>query len=165
MRSHAFIAVGLFGVSTLCLGKDPAVQTVGGTRVPCEIDVPATWKIVGTNASVVAVRGDGMRIMLSSDPHEAGDTLVAAKIACDGARELMPGAVCSDPQPVRIAGRDWLEFTVTAMVGTQPTTFLNYTFAGRVGTFTIIGQVPTADLEAKRDVLMRYMKTFRFPKA
>ena len=77
----------------------------------------------------------------------------------------MPGAVCSEPRPVTIAGRDWLEFTVTATVGTQPTTFLNYTYAGRIGTFTIIGQVPTADLEVKRDVLTRYMKTFRFPKA
>lgn len=164
MRPHIVPALFLIVVCAACTAEDGAVQTIHGTRVACEVDVPATWTVVGTNASVIAARGDGMQIMLSSDTREVGGTSAAAKIACDGARELMPGAVCSALRAVTIAGRDWLEFTVTATVGTQPTTFLNYTYAGRIGTFTIIGQVPTADLEQKRGLLTRYMQSFRFPK-
>jgi hypothetical protein len=164
MRFHIVAAFIALAASLPCAADDVALQTVRGTRVPCEIDVPATWSVVGTNESVIAVRGDGMQIMLSSDPQEVGGTAAAAKIACDGARQLMPDAVCSEPRPVKIAGHDWLEYTVTATAGKQPTTFLNYTFAGRRGNFTIIGYVPTDQFEQKHDVLARYMKTFRFPK-
>jgi hypothetical protein len=156
---HALLAVCV----SPALAEDASVQTLRGTLVSCEIDVPSTWRVLGTNKSVIAARGDGMQIMLSSDPH-TGDSHAAAKDACDGARELMPDAKCTVAQPITFAGHEWLEFTVTATVGKEATTFLNYTYSGSAGTFTIIGQTPTDQLDQKRDALIRYMRTFRFPK-
>jgi hypothetical protein len=159
-----FMHVLLAACISAAVAGDASVQTLRGTLVACEIDVPSTWKVLGTNKSVIAARGDEMQIMLSSDPH-VGDSQTAVKDACDGARELMPDAKWTVAQPTTLAGHEWLEFTVTATVGKEATTFLNYTYSGPAGTFTIIGQTPTDQLDQKRDALIRYMRTFRFPKA
>ena len=164
MRLHIIVGLLVTTAFLRCVAKEAELQTVRGTLVPAEIDVPATWHVAGTNGGVIAVRGDGMQIMLSSNPQEVGGTSAAAKIACDGARQIMPDAVCTEPRPVTIAGRDWLEYVVTGTVEKQAMTFLNYTYAGRIGTFTIIGQVRTVDFPEKQDALSRYMKSFRFPK-
>jgi hypothetical protein len=145
------------------LAEDPSIQTLRGVLVPCEIDVPATWT-VKTNSSVVAARGDGVQILLSSDPH-VGDSDSAVKVACDGAKELMPDAKCTGLKPITLADHEWREFIVTGTVEKVATTFLNYTYSGPAGTFTIIGQARTTELPQKRDILVRYMSTFRFPKA
>ncbi len=105
-----------------------------------------------------------MMIMLSSDPKNLGDSYTSVKIDCDGARQLMPDAKWTEARPIKIAGYEWLEFTVTATVNKQPTTFLNYTFSGHPGTFTIIGVVATEQFTQKRDFIVHYMSTFRFPK-
>jgi hypothetical protein len=145
------------------VAEAPSIQTLRGVLVPCEIDVPSTWAI-RTNASVVAAKGDGVQILLSSDPH-AGDSDSAVKVACDGAKELMPDAKCTGLKAITLAGHEWREFTVTGTIEKVATTFLNYTHSGPAGTFTIIGQTRTNELPQKRDILVRYMSTFRFPKA
>jgi hypothetical protein len=145
------------------IAADTPLQTLRGVVVPGEVDVPSSWT-VKRNASVIAAQGDGMQILLSSDT-SSGDSAAAAKVACDGARELMPGATCTAARPIRLAGREWLEFTVTATVEKTAMTFLNFTYSGPEGTFTIIGQVRTEELGQKRDALGRYMRTFRFPQA
>jgi hypothetical protein len=157
-----FIHVLLAIPTSAVVAEDASLQTLRGTLVPCEIDVPSTWR-VRTNASVVAAEGDGIQILLSSDPH-VGDSQAAVKIACDGAKELMPDAQCTGLKAITLAGHEWLEFTVTATVGKQAATFLNYTHSGPAGTFTIIGQAKTEEFAEKRDALIRYMTTFRFPK-
>ena len=158
-----FTHVLLAAYVSSAVAEDASVQTLRGTLVPCEIDVPSTWRVLGTNKSVIAAKGDGMQIMLSSDAH-VGESYTAVKIACDGARELMPDAKWTVAQPIRLAGQEWLEFTITATVGKEATTFLNYTYSGPARTFTIIGQVRTNEFPQKRDALVRYMNTFRFPK-
>ena len=144
------------------IAEDAPLQTLRGTLVPCEIDVPSTWA-VRTNAGVVAAKGDGVQILLSSDPH-VSDSGTAVKVACDGAKELMPDAKCTGLKAVTLAGHEWLEFIVTGTVAKQATTFLNYTHSGPAGTFTIIGQAKTEEFAKKRATLIRYMITFRFPK-
>jgi hypothetical protein len=165
MRVRLVLTVMLLviGVSD-ARAEDGSVQTLHGTLVPCEIDVPATWKISGTNKSVIAAKGDGMQIMLSSKP-AVGDSRVAAQEAYDGARQLMPDAKCSVPQRMTLAAHEWLEYTITATVEGKPMTFLNYTYSGPEGTFTIIGQIWTDQFDRKRDALIRRMRTFRFPEA
>jgi hypothetical protein len=76
----------------------------------------------------------------------------------------MPDAKCSVPQRMTLAGHGWLEYTITATVENKATTFLNYTYSGPEGTFTIIGQIWTDQFDQKRDALIRHMRTFRFPK-
>ena len=56
-------------------------------------------------------------------------------------RQLMADAKSSVPQPMTLAGHEWLEYTVTATVEKKAMTFLNYTYSGPEGTFTIIGQI------------------------
>ena len=158
-----FIQVVLAISISRAVAEDPSIQTLRGVLVPCEIDVPATWT-VKTNSSVIAARGDGVQILLSSDPH-VGDSDSAVKVACDGAKELMPGATCTGLKAITLADHEWREFIVTATVEKVATTFLNYTYSGPAGTFTIIGQARTTELPQKRDILVRYMSTFRFPKA
>ena len=155
---HVLLAVRIFPA----VAEDTSVQTLRGILVPCEIDVPSTWTIK-TNANIAAAQGDGIQILLSSDPH-VGDSGEPVKTACDGAKELMPGAKCTGLKTITLAGHEWFEFIVTATVGTQPATFLNYTHSGPAGTFTIIGQAKTEEFAEKRDTLIRYMNTFRFPK-
>jgi hypothetical protein len=157
-----FIHVLLIIRVSPAVAENASLQTLRGTLVPCEIDVPSTWT-VRTNAGVVAATGDGIQILLSSDPH-VGDSGTAVKVACDGAKELMPDARCTGLKAVTLAGHEWLEFIVTGTVAKQATTFLNYTHSGPAGTFTIIGQAKTEEFAEKRDTLIRYMITFRFPK-
>jgi hypothetical protein len=156
---HALLAICM----SPAVAEDPSIQTLRGVLVPCEIDVPATWA-VKTNSSVIAARGDGVQILLSSDPH-VGDSDSAVKVACDGAKDLMPDAKCTGLRPITLADHEWREFIVTGTVERVATTFLNYTYSGPAGTFTIIGQARTTELPQKRDILVRYMSTFRFPKA
>jgi hypothetical protein len=157
---HAFLAAWV----SATLAENASVQTLHGTLVPCEIDVPATWRVLGANKGVIAARGDGMQIMLSSDLR-VGDSHVAAQEAYEGARQLMPDAKCSVSQPITLAGHEWLEYTITATVENKAMTFLNYTYSGPEGTFTIIGQIWTDQFNQKRDALIRHMRTFRFSKA
>ena len=76
----------------------------------------------------------------------------------------MPDAKCTELKAITLAGHEWFEFIVTATVGKQAATFLNYTHSGPAGTFTIIGQAKTEEFAEKRDTLIRYMNTFRFPR-
>jgi hypothetical protein len=157
---QVLLAVCIFAAA---VAEDSSIQTLRGVSVPCEIDVPSAWT-VRTNASVIAAKGDGVQILLSSDPH-VGDSDSAVKVACDGAKELMPDARCTGLKAITLAGQEWREFTVTGTIEKVAMTFLNYTHSGPAGTFTIIGQARTDELAQKRDILIRYMSTFRFPKA
>ena len=164
MRSRFLLAHVLVAVSiSVALAEDAPIQTLRGVVVPAELDVPKTWEVV-RNKTVIGARGDALQILLSSDAY-VGKTDSAVKVACDGAKELMPGATCTDAHPITLAGHEWMEFTVTGAVGKDAATFLNYTYSGPEGTFTIIGQIRSSELASKRDTLVRYMKTFRFPKA
>ncbi len=60
MRLHVVPALLLVVVCAACTEEDGAVQTLHGTCAASELAVPATWTVVGTNASVVAARGDCM---------------------------------------------------------------------------------------------------------
>jgi len=165
MRSRfIFLSILLATGVSPTFAENASVQTLHGTLVPCEIDVPATWRVLGTNKGVIAAGGDGAQIMLSSNPR-VGDSQVAAREAYEGARQLMPDAKCSVPQHITLAGHEWLEYTITATVEKVPMTFLNYTYSGPEGTFTIIGEVLTSQFDQKRDMLIHQMRTFRFPKA
>ena len=161
MRLHLSIVRGVLAISvSSAVAAEAPVQTLRGTRVPCEIDVPSSWR-VRSNENAVAAIGDDMQILLSSGP-QVGDSQAAAKVACDGARQLMPDAKWTEFQPIKLAGHDWLEFTITGTLENRAMTFLNYTYSGPAGTVTIIGQVMTERLAEKREDLVRYMNTFRF---
>jgi hypothetical protein len=160
--SFVFIRV-LLAVGILpAVAEDASLQTLRGTLVPCEIDVPSTWR-VRTNEGTIAAIGDGMQILVHSDQH-VGDSHAAAKAACDGARALMPDAEWTEARAIKVAGAEWLEYTITGTLEKQAMTFLNYTHSGRAGTFTIIAQAIADEFPKKRDTLVRYMNTFRFPK-
>src|SRR4051794_3463061 len=62
MRLHPLVFL-LFAAVTAAASND-TVQTMRGRPIPCELDVPGSWKIVSDEGYRVLALGDGAGLML-----------------------------------------------------------------------------------------------------
>ena len=162
MRTHA-LPLLLFATATVAAPNDTA-QTMRGRPVPCELDVPASWKIVSDEGYRVLAIGDGAGLMLGLNQQNLGDPSAAVKVGRDIATKQDPNAKVTEPTPITIDGHKWLQFTTTSTGEGGAMTFLVYSYSGPEGTFVVIGYTAADQFESKRALLTHYMNTFRFPK-
>ncbi len=162
MRLHV-LSFLLFAATTVAAPND-TVQTMRGRPIPCELDVPAWWKIVSDEGYRILAIGDGAGLMLGLNPQNLGDPSAAVKVGKNMATKQDPNAKVSEPTPITIDGHKWLQFTITSTGEGATMTFLVYSYSGPEGTFVVIGYTAAEQFESKRDLLTHYMNTFRFPK-
>jgi hypothetical protein len=154
----------LFFVTVALAVSGEATQTLRGKPLACELDVPASWKVVSNEGYRILALGDGAGLMLGSKQQNLGDPSATMKEAKEMAIKDDPHAKMTQPVPITIDGRKWLQFTTTTTGDGGSMTFLTYTYSGSEGTFVVIGYTSTDQFETKRPLLTHYMNTFRFPK-
>jgi hypothetical protein len=165
MRTH--IASLLLFASVATSWSDQPTQTLRGKPVACELDVPASWRVISDKggARITAV-GDGAGLMLGVTPENLGDPSAAVKVGRDMATKQDPNAKITEPVPITVDGHKWLQFTNSSPgPDGDATTFLVYSYSGAEGTFVVIGFALTDLFQTKKSLLTRYMNTFRFPKS
>jgi hypothetical protein len=155
----------LFASVTIASSDEPT-QTLRGTLLACELDVPASWRVIADQggARITAI-GNGAGLMLGVTAENLGDPSAAVKVGRDMATKQDQNATLTEPVPITVAGHKWLQFTNNSPgLDGDSTTFLVYSYSGAEGTFIVIGFAPTDLFESKKALLTRFMSTFRFPK-
>jgi hypothetical protein len=161
------LATQLLFASVAIAWSDEPTQTLRGKPVACELDVPASWRVISDKdgARITAI-GDEAGLMLGVIPENLGDPSAAVKVGRDMATKQDPNATVTEPAPITIDGHKWLQFTNNSPgQDGDETTFLVYSYSGAEGTFVVIGFAPTNLFQSKKALLTRYMNTFRFQKS
>jgi hypothetical protein len=103
--------------------------------------------------------------MLAAIEDDLGDPSAAVKVGREMATKQDSNAKVTEPTPITVDGRKWLQFTTTSTLEGDTLTFLVYSYSGSEGTFVVIGYTAADQFEGKRALLTHYMNTFRFPKS
>jgi hypothetical protein len=164
VRPMRILARALLLFAIPALASCERTKTLRCRPLNCELDVPASWNVASDEGYRIIAIGDGVGVMLGSLQHNLGNPSATLKTAKEMATKGDPNAKITEPTPIRIDGRNWLQFTVTTGSGADALEFLTYTYSGPEGTFVVNGSATPDQFEAKRALLTRYMNTFRFPK-
>jgi len=150
--------------ATAAMASCERTQTLRCQPLKCELDVPASWKVVSDEGYRIVAGGDGVGVMLGSLEQNFGSPSATLSEARRMASKGDLNAKIGEAIPIAIDSHNWLQFTVRTGSGADAMDFLTYTYSGPEGTFVIIGSARSARFEAKRVLLTHYMNTFRFPK-
>ena len=96
---------------------------------------------------------------------DGGNADNLAKAARQRIKEVGSDVEMSEPEPLRIDGHDWLQFTVKCKVKMIPFHYQYYTYSGKEGSFQIIGWTAQGAGDREAAKLREPMLTFRFPHA
>src|SRR5439155_13731196 len=122
-------------VATAVAETPDAVQTLRGRPLPCELDAPASWKVVSDEGYRIVAVGDGAGLMLAAIEDDLGDPSAAVKVGREMATKQDSNAKVTEPTPITVGGRKWLQFTTTSTHQGDTLTFLVYSYSCSEGTF------------------------------
>ena len=145
--------------------KHPAMEIVRGTDLAYTIQIPAQWTVKkGAQDFDSLANYKSIYIGVIAEEANLGSPETIAGLARDRLKEGGTDLEWSQPKPLSLDGRNWLQFSVDCKVNKIPISYQYYVYAGREGTFQIVGWT-TQDLSAKYASTIREVaQTFRFPK-
>ncbi|HLP76550.1 MAG TPA: hypothetical protein VK327_06465 [Candidatus Paceibacterota bacterium] len=144
--------------------KTSAVQKVTGRDVAYSIEVPASWILKRQSESFDLVAHErSLYVGVIAEEIKMDGPQDLAEMARDHIKEAATEVEWTDPTPITIDEREWLQFTVSCRIQKVPLAYQYFVYAGPEGTFQVIGW--TAKDLFDRDVsrLQDVMKTFRLP--
>jgi hypothetical protein len=94
---------------------------------------------------------------------QVGTADTVATLARDRLKGKATDLYWSQPQPVELDGRTWLEFVVKCRMEGIPVGYEFYVYSGSEGTFQIVGWTTQNLFERDAERLRSVMQTFRFP--
>jgi hypothetical protein len=144
--------------------KSEATQLVRGRNIAYSLRVPTTWTIKrAVQAFDTLSSYKSLYIGVIAEEANLGSPETVAEIARDKIREVGTDITLTEPAPLVLDGRSWLQFTVQCKVNKIPVSYQFYVYAGREGTFQVVGW--TAQNLFGRDAsrLRQVMQQFHFP--
>jgi len=142
-----------------------ASQIIRGHDLAYSITLPPNWRFERRSDDYdVLASFKSLYVGVIAEEAQLGTPETIANIARQKLKESATELKWSEPAPLMLDGRRWMQFVVTAHVETIPAAFQFYVYSGPEGTFQVIGYTSqnlfTRDAPLMRDV----MKSFRFPK-
>jgi hypothetical protein len=149
-------------VARQSVGSEP--KSIQGLNLHYMIEAPPGW-IVRRQVQDFDLMMNRGSVYLGVIAEEAnvGSSEAIAEIARARIQENGANIEWTDPEPLVLDGRNWLQFTVNCTVKKIPLSYRFYTYAGEEGTFQIIGWTAQSLAEKYRGEMMKAMQTFRFP--
>jgi len=144
--------------------KSEATQLVRGRDIAYSLHIPTTWRIKRAVQDFDTLSSyKSLYIGVIAEEANLGSPETIAEIARDKIKEAGTDITWSAPAPLVLDGRSWLEFTVECKVDKIPLSYQFYVYAGREGTFQVVGWT-TQNLFSRDASLMRQvMQQFHFP--
>lgn len=159
-----FIGILLFAVATT---HNQSPTTTRGRGVDYSLQLPTGWTAkpgAGRNIGydLVASSGD-VHVGVVAENGTWGTTEAIADRVIKRQKTIMPDAQCSDPKPITVDGRKWLEFLNTGHNEGVPISTLAFVYSGPEGTFQICGWTVQSAFDRSLPSIRRVMESFRFP--
>jgi hypothetical protein len=152
---------------TRVLARAPVSQTVRGRDLGYTLQLPAGWTTKkGTEGLEVydtLCVCKSMYVGVIAEEAQAGTPEKVASLARERLKKVATDIYWSQPQPIVLEDRNWLDFVVRCRVEETPVGFEFYVYSGPEGTFQIIGWTSQNLFDRDADLLRTVMQTFRFP--
>jgi hypothetical protein len=144
--------------------KSKATQLVRGRDMAYSLRIPTTWTIKpAVQAFDTLSSYKSLYIGVIAEEANLGSPEAIAGIARDKISEIGTDITWTEPAPLVLDGRSWLQFTVECKINKIPLSYQFYVYAGKEGTFQVVGWT-TQDLFRRDSSLLRQvMQQFHFP--
>lgn len=160
----ALIGILLFAVATT---STQSPTTVRGRAVNYSLELPTGWTAkpgAGRNVGYDLVTSSGdVHVGVVAENGTWGTSEAIAERGIKRQKAIMPDAQCSDPKPITIDGRKWLEFLSAGHNERIPISMLVFVYSGPEGTFQICGWGVQTAFDRSLPSIRRVMQSFRFP--
>jgi hypothetical protein len=146
------------------LPKSAATQIVRGQDIAYTLRVPNTWVTKRHSRDFDTLNSHkSLYVGIIAEESNLGNSQTIADIARAQIKENCTDIHWTDPAPLVLDGRNWLQFTADCKVDKIPVSYQFYVYSGPEGTFQVLGWT-TQDLIRRDAPLMKeVMQTFRFP--
>ncbi len=160
----AFIKGVKEGMQASSSTSGPA-QSITGNALPYTLQVSPGWTVKRSQGvyDVLAAHGSSF-VSVIAEPADLGGSSQIAEAARSRIKELGSDVVMSEPQPISIDGRDWLQFTVKCKVKLMPFAYQFYVYSGKEGSFQLIGWTFQNLWDREAAKIQESLLTFHFPK-
>src|SRR6202040_1806313 len=154
------IGILLFGIATSSKQNPTMVR---GRAVNYSLQLPTGWTAKpgsGRNVGydIVASSGD-VHVGVVAENANWGATDAIAARGVKRQKSIMPDAQCSDPKPITIDGRQWLEFLSSGHNEGVPISMLAFVYSGPEGTFQICGWSVQSAFDRSLSSIRRVMES------
>ena len=140
------------------------VQTITGKVRPYTIQAPAGWTIKRSQGVYDLVANNGGNfVSVIVEEVDLGSAANITQAARERIKEVASDVELSEPEPIQIDGREWLQFTVKCKVKLIPFGYQYYTYSGKEGSFQLIGWTFQNLWDRQSATLRESMLSFRFP--
>lgn len=144
--------------------SEEASHTLRGHDIAYTLQLPHDWTtktIVEDFDTVSSYKSSYVGVVAEEAQVGTADTV--ATLARDRLKGKATDLYWSQPQPVELDGRTWLEFVVKCRMEGIPVGYEFYVYSGSEGTFQIVGWTTQNLFERDAERLRSVMQTFRFP--
>ena len=141
-----------------------SVQTITGKVLPFTIQIPVDWTIKRSQGVYDLVANNGGNfVSVIVEEVDLGSAANITQAARERIKEVASDVELSEPEPIQIDGREWLQFTVKCKVKLIPFAYQYYTYSGKEGSFQLIGWTFQNLWERQSATIRESMLSFRFP--
>ena len=166
-----FAVAGVIGILlfAVAMNFDQRPMTVRGRAIDYSLKLPFGWAAkpgAGRNVGydIIASSGD-VHVGVVAENGTWGTSEAIAERAIKRQKTIMPDAQCSDPKPITIDGRKWLEFLSSGHNEAVSISMLAFVYSGPEGTFQVCGWTVQSAFDRSLPSIRRVMESFRFPEA
>jgi len=153
------------GTSSSTSSRFDNSQTIRGRNIGYTIKIPAEWTIQRRYQDFDCLANHKTTYLgVIAEEANLGSPEIVAEIARGNLNKVASDVQWSDPKPVMLDGRTWLEFTVNCRVEKIPFFYQYYVYAGPEGTFQILSWTMQNLASKEGDRMIEISETFRFPK-
>jgi len=144
--------------------KSSSTKIVRGRDIAYSLRIPNNWTSKRAYQDFDSLNFyRSLYVGVIAEESNLGSPQTIAKIARDKIKGVGTDIHWTEPESLSLDGRDWLQFTVDCKLEKIPISYQFYVYAGREGTFQVIGWT-TQDLFNRDASRMReVMQTFQFP--
>ena len=144
--------------------KTAPTHLIRGRDIDYSLSVPVRWTTkMGVQAFDSLNNYKSLYVGVIAEESNLGSPEIIAKISRNKIKEVGTDISWTEPAPLILDGRSWLQYTVDCKFEKIPLSYQFYVYAGREGTFQVVGWT-TQDLFRRDASFMReVMATFHFP--
>jgi hypothetical protein len=146
--------------------SNPSMWTsVSGRELACSIRIPPNWEKKSASGDFTLIVGrEAIRVGVIAEEANLGSPEIIAAIARKKVAEESTVFEATEPKPLQIDGKRWLQFVVECAETDQPPrAYQFYVYAGPEGTFQIVGWTIQNLFDRNSSEIREVMTTFEFP--
>jgi len=152
------------GSSADSLLSSPATQIVRGGDIAYSIRVPVAWTTKRDVEDFDTLSSHKSAVVgIIAEEADLGSPDVIADVARKSIAKHGTDIQWSDPVPLTLDGREWLQFRVDCKVESVPLSYRYFVYAGHEGTFQVIGWTFQNLFERDASKIREVMESFHFP--